>query len=367
LEIDYLRMKDYYAIIMAGGIGCRFWPLSRRNKPKQFLDILGTGETLLQQTFNRFKALCPEENIYVVTNTEHTRLVAEQLDINPERILSEPFRKNTAPCIAYATFRIMKENKNAVIAVSPADHIIGKQAVFEEVIRTGYAFSRSNEALITIGLIPDKPETGYGYIQADMKSPILGTRNLYKVDLFHEKPDPEQAKKFLKGGDFFWNSGIFIWSAESILKAFNEFLPEISSVFKSNLSLLGTPQEDDFIAQVYPSFKAVSIDYGIMEKARNVIVITADMGWSDLGTWSSLYAHSVSDENRNSTIMGNAHVFESSGNLISVTPGKKVLLQGLHDYIVVETGDALLVVRKQDEQNIKKYLEKIGNSNGEAS
>jgi mannose-1-phosphate guanylyltransferase len=354
-------MKDNYAIIMAGGVGSRFWPLSRRSKPKQFLDILGTGQTLLQQTFNRFKALCPVENIFVVTNTEHTRLAAEQLNIKPERILSEPFRKNTAPCIAYATFRIMKENKNAVIAVSPADHIIGKQAVFEEVVRSGLAFAGSEDALITIGLVPDKPETGYGYIHADMKSPIPGTPNLYKVKLFHEKPDLKQARKFVKSGDFFWNSGIFIWSAGTIVRAFDQFLPGISSVFKSHLSLLGTPQEDDFIAKVYTSFEAVSIDYGVMEKAHNVFVITADMGWSDLGTWSSLYAQTVPDSKKNSTVRGNAHVFESSGNLISVTPGKKVLLQGLHDYIVVETEDALLIVRKQDEQNIKKYLEKISN------
>jgi mannose-1-phosphate guanylyltransferase len=352
-------VKDNYAIIMAGGIGSRFWPLSRRDKPKQFLDILGTGETLLQQTFNRFKALCPVENIFVVTSTEHTRLVSEQLDIQPERILSEPFRKNTAPCIAYATFRIMKENKNAVIAVSPADHIIGKLAVFEEVVRAGYAFAGAEDALITIGLIPDNPETGYGYIQADIKSTIQGTGNLYKVKLFHEKPNLEKAKKFMESGDFFWNSGIFIWSAESIIKAFNEFLPEISSVFKNNLSLLGSPQEDDFIAQVYPSFKAVSIDYGIMEKAFNVFVITADMGWSDLGTWSSLYAHSVSDENRNSALNGNTFAFESTGNLISVSPGKTVLIQGLHDYVVVETGDAILIIKKQDEQKIKNYLEII--------
>jgi mannose-1-phosphate guanylyltransferase len=360
-------MKDNYAVIMAGGIGSRFWPLSRREKPKQFLDILGTGETLLQQTFNRFKALCPVENIYVVTSTEHARLVAEQLDINPERILSEPFRKNTAPCIAYATFRIMKENQNAVIAVSPADHIIGKQEVFEEVLNSAYTFAGSEDALITIGLVPDKPETGYGYIHADMGSSVGETANLFKVKLFHEKPNLEQAKKFMESGDFFWNSGIFIWSAESIVKAFDNFLPDISSDFRENISLLGTPQEKGFIAEVYPSFKAVSIDYGIMEKARNVFVITADMGWSDLGTWSSLHDHTSCDKDNNAIVKGSAHIFESTGNLISVTPGKKVLLQGLNDFIVVETEDALLIIRKQDEQNIKKYLEKIGHSNVYAS
>jgi mannose-1-phosphate guanylyltransferase len=352
-------MKDNYAIIMAGGIGSRFWPLSTSTRPKQFLDILGTGETLLQQTFNRFKALCPAENIFVVTSTEHAGLVAEQLDIKPDRILSEPFRKNTVPCIAYATFRIMKENKNAVIAVSPADHIIGKQDVFEEVVSAGYAFAGAEDGLITIGLVPDKPETGYGYIQADMTSAVEGTENLFKVKLFHEKPDLEQAKKFMVSGDFFWNSGIFIWSAASIVKAFDQFMPDVSSVFRENMSVLGTPREEGFITEVYPSFKAVSIDYGVMEKARNVFVITADMGWSDLGTWSSLYAHSPSDENQNSAISGNAFAFESSGNLISVSPGKTVLIQGLQDYIVVETGDAILIIKKQDEQKLKAYLEMI--------
>jgi mannose-1-phosphate guanylyltransferase len=354
-------MKDNFALIMAGGIGSRFWPLSTNAKPKQFLDILGSGETLLQQTFNRFRSLCPVENIFVITNAEHSDLVAEQLDIAPERILQEPYRKNTAPCIAYGTYKILKENPEAVIAVSPADHIIGKQDVFEEVLHSAYAFAGSRDALITIGLIPDKPETGYGYIQADLQSQVGETGNLYKVRLFHEKPELEQAVRFVESGDFFWNSGVFIWSAGSVIRAFDQFMPEVSAVFKNNLSILGTSQESDFITKVYSTFKAISIDYGIMEKARNVYVITAEMGWSDLGTWSSLYGHSVADEHGNATVRGKAYIFESSGNLVSVTSGKKVLIQGLQDFVVVETEDALLIVRKEDEQNIKKYLERIEN------
>ena len=356
-------MKDNYAIIMAGGIGSRFWPLSRPDKPKQFLDILGTGETLLQQTFHRFRELCPVDNIFVVTNNEHKELVQEQLGIKPERILCEPVRRNTAPCIAYGTFKILKENENAVIAVSPADHIIGRQKLFDEVVLSGFAFAQANDALITIGIQPDKPETGYGYIRADRKSPLDDGGNLFKVKSFTEKPDIRRARRFLKSGDYFWNSGIFIWNAGSIVKAFDQFLPDVSSVFRENMSLLGTPQENGFIAEAYPSFKAVSIDYGIMEKAGNVYVITADPGWSDLGTWSSLYSHTLPDNNRNSTVNGRAHTFDSTDNLISVTPGKKVLLQGLHDYIVVETEDALLIVRRQDEQKIKEYLEMIGEFN----
>lgn len=352
-------MTDRYALIMAGGIGSRFWPLSTNEKPKQFLDILGTGETLLQHTFNRFKSLCPAENIYVVTSAEHVHLVAEQLDIAPDRILPEPVRKNTAPCIAYGTYRILKENPNAVIAVSPADHVIGKQDKFEEVLGSAYAFADAQDVLITIGLIPDKPETGYGYIQADLQSPVGETGNLYKVSLFHEKPDLEQAKEFVESGDFFWNSGIFVWSAASIINAFDQFLPEVSAVFRNNLSMLGSEDEAGFISGVYPLFKSISIDYGIMEKARNVYVYTADMGWSDLGTWSSLYAHSAAGENGNATVCGKAHFFDSSGNLVSVTSGKKVLIQGLQDYVVVETENALLIVRKKDEQNIKQYLEEM--------
>lgn len=349
-------MKNNYAIIMAGGIGSRFWPLSTHSRPKQFLDIPGTGETLIQQTFNRFRTLCPVENILVITNEEHKELVKQQLDISEEKILTEPLRKNTAPCIAYGTYKILKENEDALIVVSPADHIISRQTEFEEVIRNCFAFARTNQALITMGIRPDKPETGYGYILADKKSPVTGTDHLFKVKSFTEKPDIRLARKFLKSGDYFWNSGIFIWSARSVLKAFDQYLPDVSAAFKENLQALGTPEETQMIKRIYPGFDAVSIDYGIMEKAGNVYVITAEPGWSDLGTWSSLYAHSACDDDGNAIVRGRAHVFDSKGNLISVTSGKKVLIQGLQDYVVVETEDALLIVRKQDEQKIKDYL-----------
>jgi len=352
-------MKDNYAIIMAGGIGSRFWPLSTSTRPKQFLDILGTGETLIQQTFNRFRSVCPVDNILVITNEEHRELVKEQLDIREERILTEPVRKNTAPCIAYGTFKILKENEKATIVVSPADHIIRRREVFDEVISSGLSFARSADSLVTIGIQPDRPETGYGYIRINRQAPVEQFAHFYKVKSFTEKPDLRKARRFLKSGDYFWNSGIFIWSAKSVLKAFDQHLPEVSQAFKCHFSALGTTEEAEVINRIYPAFDAVSIDYGIMEKAGNVYVVTADPGWSDLGTWGSLYDQLSAGAGDNVTVRGRAHTFESSGNLISVTDGKKVLIQGLQDYVVVETEDALLIVRKQDEQNIKKYLEKM--------
>ena len=341
---------------MAGGVGSRFWPLSRENKPKQFLDILGSGETLIQQTFNRFKNLCLPENILVVTSDEHKNIVREQLGIAPERILTEPFRKNTAPCIAYGSYKIFKENKNAFITVSPADHIISETSVFEKVINTGFEFASSDNSIVTIGIKPDKPETGFGYIQSEKMS-YKG--DIFKVKSFREKPDLPTAEFFLRSGDFFWNSGIFIWSAKTILKAFDDYLPDISAPFRENIKVLGSDTEESFIKSTYSTFRNISIDYGIIEKADNVFVISADMGWSDLGTWSSLYSHSKSDSTSNAIVRGNAHTFDCSNNLISITPGKSVILQGLTDYIVVETDDALLVIKKQDEQNIKNYLEAL--------
>lgn len=356
-------MKDRYVIIMAGGIGSRFWPLSRPARPKQFLDILGTGKTLIQETFNRFRKVCPAENIIVVTNDEHRSLVMEQLDINAERILSEPMRKNTAPCIAYGTFKIMKENRNAVIAVTPADHLISEQEVFEDIINAGYDFVTSDDSILTVGIKPDKPDTGYGYIQAGSRMKMQNLNALYRVKSFREKPDPELARSFVASGDFFWNSGIFLWKGNTIINAFDDFLADISYPFHDNIALLGTSYETDFIRKAYSSFKSISIDYGILEKASNVFVLPADMGWSDLGTWSSLYCRSKPGRNRNSEVRGSAFTFECSGNLISVTPGKIVLLQGLDDYMVVETEDALLIMKKKDEQKLKEYLREI-NMNG---
>lgn len=352
-------MDDRFVIIMAGGVGSRFWPLSRHEKPKQFLDILGTGETLLQQTYRRFKSAFPEKNIFIVTSTGHKDLAIEQLGINPSNVLAEPFRRNTAPCLAYGTFRILKENPNAVIAVTPADHLIVKEEEFCSVLQESMDFAQENDALVTLGIKPDRPETGYGYIQADRKKPVDGYKNLLKVKTFTEKPDIDLARKFIQSGDFYWNSGVFIWNIKSILAAFEKYLPDMYSVFDEGKKLIGTRMEKSFIVRTYTECRSISIDYGIMEKADNVFVKCADIGWSDLGTWSSLYEHSVVDKKGNSVISGNVFSYDNRGNIFNISTGKVAIIQGLKDYIVVESDDVLLIVKKEEEQNIKNYLEDV--------
>jgi mannose-1-phosphate guanylyltransferase len=352
-------MDKRYVIIMAGGVGSRFWPLSRREKPKQFLDILGTGETLIQQTFRRFKSTCPENNIFVVTSAEHKDLVLEQLDINPENVLAEPFRRNTAPCLAYGTFRIFKENPDAVIVVTPADHLIVKEDKFCRVIRESMDFAGENDALLTLGIKPDRPETGYGYIQADRKKPVKGFDNLLKVKTFTEKPDIDLARKFIQSGDFYWNSGIFIWNLKTIMAAFEKHLPDMFSAFDEGRKLFGTRQEKSFIGRTYTECRSISIDYGIMEKADNVYVMCTDIGWTDLGTWSSLYDHSEADKRGNAILGGNIFSYDNKGNIFNISPGKVAVIQGLKDYIVIESEDVLLIVKKEEEQNIKNYLEDV--------
>ncbi len=352
-------MDNKYVIIMAGGVGSRFWPLSRQYKPKQFLDILGTGETLIQQTYRRFKDICPAENIFVVTGAEQRNLVLEQLDIKPSNVLGEPLRRNTAPCLAYGIFRIVKEDPEAVIAVTPADHLIVKEDKFREEINRCFDFARDHDALVTLGIKPDRPETGYGYIQADRKKTVKGYERLLKVKTFTEKPDLELAKVFLKSGDFYWNSGIFIWHNKSVLSAFEKYMPETFSVFDEGRELFGTKNEKSFIAKAYAVCRSISIDYGIMEKADNVYVMCTDIGWSDLGTWSSLYDHTSHDKKGNAVVSGEVLSYDSNGNIFNISPGKVAVVQGLSDYIVVDSEDVLLVVRKEEEQNIKKYLEDV--------
>ncbi len=358
-------MDNRYVIIMAGGVGSRFWPLSRREKPKQFLDILGTGETLLQQTFRRFKLVCPENHIYVVTSQEHKDLAVSQLGIDPENVLAEPFRRNTAPCLAYGIFRVLKENPDAVIAATPADHLIVKEDEFTGVIKECMDFAENHDALLTLGIKPDKPETGYGYIQADRRKPVNGHENLLKVKTFTEKPNIDLARVFIQSGDFFWNSGIFIWKISSILAAFEHYLPDMYSAFDEGKKLMGTRQEKSFIRSTYTECKSISIDYGIMEKAENVYVMCTDIGWSDLGTWSSLYEHSSVDKSGNSIICGNVFSYDNKGNIFNINPKKVAVIQGLKDYVVVDSDDVLLIVRKEEEQNIKNYLEDVKNETGE--
>jgi mannose-1-phosphate guanylyltransferase len=350
---------------MAGGVGSRFWPLSRRERPKQFLDILGTGETLLQMTYRRFSSICRKENILVVTSAEHKDLVTNQLDIDPVNVLAEPFRRNTAPCLAYGTFMIMKNNPDAVIAVTPADHLIIKEEKFSNVIKSALDFADKNQALLTLGIRPDRPETGYGYIQADIKKPVAGYDNLLKVKTFTEKPDIELAKKFIESGDFYWNSGIFIWNTRAIGEAFVKYLPDMYSAFEEGKELLGTKEENKFIARTYTECRSISIDYGIMEKADNVYVMGTDIGWSDLGTWSSLYEHATIDKRGNAMVAGKIFSYDCRGSIFNISDRKIAVVQGLKDYIVVDSEDVLLVVKKEDEQLIKKYVEDVKEATGE--
>jgi len=352
---------------MAGGIGSRFWPLSKTQRPKQFLDILGMGRTLLQQTFDRFVQLIPARQIFIVSNLEYKQLIIDQLpDIPEENILLEPLRRNTAPCIDYANFRINQKNPDANIVVAPSDHLIVKEEEFLRHVKEGLEFVGANDALLTMGIVPSRPETGYGYIQSIQKK-IKGyeSTGLRKVKTFTEKPDLKLARIFLDSGDFYWNAGIFFWSLKTIMRAFESFLPEIHTLFREGSETYGTKKEKAFIETTYSNCRNISIDYGVMEKADNVFVLVSDFGWSDLGTWGSLYDQLDKDENQNSVTGKHVFMYDSSGNIINVPDDKLVVLQGLKDYIVVQNEGIILVCRRKDEQKIKQFVNEIKSELGE--
>lgn len=355
---------NYYCVIMAGGVGARFWPMSKTARPKQFIDILGTGETLIQTTFKRFKKICPAENIYIVTSEIYRDLVKKHLpEISDEQILGEPMRRNTAPCIAYANYKILNKNPDANIVVAPSDHIILKQDNFTEAILAGLNATANNDWLLTLGIKPTRPDTGYGYIQFDDSNAV--DKRISKVKTFTEKPQLELAESFLKSGDFLWNSGIFIWRLKSIMKAFDTYLPEIKDVFKEGNGKYDTPEENTFISKAYTIVRNVSIDYGIMEKAGNVFVLSADLGWSDLGTWGSLYENRPKDKRGNAIVGDNVMAYDLKGCVVNIPKGKLVVLQGLEDYIVAEEDNVLLVCRKQDEQEIRRFVNDVRVEKGE--
>lgn len=344
---------------MAGGIGSRFWPMSRQTFPKQFHDILGTGKTLIQMTYDRFLKLCPPENILVVTNARYKNLVLEQIpDMKPDQVLCEPFMRNTAPCVAYANFRIAAESENANIIVAPSDHLVLNVDEFISTMGIALDEASKQENLVTIGIQPSRPDTGYGYIQHEEKENATH-KDLRKVKTFTEKPDLDLAKKFLASGDFAWNSGIFIWHINTIQQAFAQNLPEVYNLFKSGDGKYGTAEEDAFIQQVYPSCENISIDYGIMEKADNVSVVLSDFGWSDLGTWGSLYTHVNLDLHNNAVVGDNTVMYNCVNNMVYSPDEKLVVLHGMNDFIVVDTEDALLICKKSDEQKIKQFVNDI--------
>jgi len=355
-------MKDNYAVIMAGGIGSRFWPMSKTSYPKQFHDVLGTGRTLIQMTFDRFKDICPDENILIVTNEIYKDLVLEQLpSIKENQVLCEPSRRNTAPCIAYACYKINAINPAANVIVAPSDHLILKEDVFTETINTAIGQAQANSSLVTLGIKPSRPDTGYGYIQFTDEDGTVSS-DVKRVKTFTEKPQLELAKEFLKSGDFYWNSGIFIWTLPSILKAFEDYLPEVDKLFKEGAGKYNTPEEEAFIGEIYPICKNISIDYGIMEKAEQVYVVLSDFGWSDLGTWGSLYTHIDHDNDANAIVGDNVMMYDSSNNMVKMPEEKLVVIQGLDDYIVVESDNTLLICKKEDEQKIKQFVTDIKTS-----
>jgi mannose-1-phosphate guanylyltransferase len=355
--------KHHYVAIMAGGIGSRFWPMSRSNYPKQFLDILHIGKTLIQQTYERYSKLVPKENIYVVTSQDYVSIVKQQLQELPvENILAEPSRKNTAPCIAYIAFKLMKRDPKAVMIAAPSDNLILDTDEFVKTATKALDFVDHINAFVTIGIKPTYPNTGYGYIQHET---VAAAPDIYKVKTFTEKPNEELAKAFIASGDFLWNAGIFTWKVKNIIAAFEKHLPEMHEVFAAEKDKFNTAAEAAAIEQIYPQCTNISIDFGIMEKADNVYVIPASFSWSDLGTWNSAWDNMEKDYFGNAVAGKNVMVVDADNCMVHVPNEKLVLLQGLHDYIVVDTKDVLLICKKDQEQEIKEYVAEVKRNKGD--
>lgn len=351
-------MKDNYAIIMAGGVGSRFWPLSTEEHPKQFLDVLGTGKSLIQMTFERLNKIVPSENVYVVTNKMYQRIVLEQIpQLSSEQVLCEPERKNTAPCIAYASAKIHSNNPNAKLIVSPADHLIAQPEKFVETVNLAIEQAEKNR-IVTIGIRPTRPDTGYGYIEFDPGANRL-VNKILEVKQFREKPKLEIAKEFVLAGNFYWNSGIFIWKSQTVLDALQSFQPELFQLFASDLSFYNTKKEQNKIDECFAKCKDISIDFAVMEHAKNIDVILSDFDWSDLGTWGSL-DEQLEKDSRNNTIQGdNVHLFDCKNSMIHLKNGKQAIIEGLKNFIVIDTDEKLLILRKENEQELKQFLKSI--------
>ncbi|MBZ4651349.1 MAG: Guanylyltransferase [Proteiniphilum sp.] len=348
-----MRNNHNYCVIMSGGVGSRFWPFSKEDKPKQFLDFFGTGRSLLQSTYDRFRKIVPLENIYIVTNDAYAGMTRQQLpELSENQLLLEPLRRNTAPAIAFASYRIHAVDPEANIIVAPSDHLILKEDLFVADMRKGLAFVEENPVLLTLGIRPSRPETGYGYIQVDGNN----CEGIEKVKAFTEKPDLELAKKFLESGEFMWNSGIFLWNVNSILNAFREYLPDVVQKFDEGKALFNTPREKQFVDETFPFCPNISIDYGILEKADNVYVNISDFGWSDLGTWGALHEVSQRDSDNNAQLNCKTLYIESTDNIVAMSDDKLVVLQGLDDYIVAESDNVLLICKKSEEQRIKHFV-----------
>jgi len=353
-------MEDNYVIIMAGGVGTRFWPFSRSTNPKQFHDVLGVGKTMIQQTVERFEGVCPKENIYIVTSEEYYDLCKQQMPyLSDDQILLEPSRRNTAACIGYACYKIANKNPNANIVVAPADHIILREEEFRTRIKMALHFSAKNDVLVTLGIKPTRPDTGYGYIQF-----TEAEGDLKRVRTFTEKPTLEWALKFIESGEFVWNAGIFIWNVQTIKKSFEMFLPEMAEAFEEIKKDFYSDREAEALKKAYPQCKNISIDNGVMEKAENVFVVLSDIGWSDLGTWKSLYDVSPKDENQNA-IDGETMLFDTKNSIIKTPHDRLVVINGLDGYIVAEYDNVLMICKKEDEQKVKEFVALAGNKGKE--
>ena len=351
-----MNRKNCYCVIMAGGAGTRFWPLSRTAKPKQFLDVADTGKTFIQSTYERFQKIVPKENILIVTGDRYRDIVMEQLpDLAPENLLLEPYSRNTAPCIAYATYTLLKRDPQARMVVTPSDHMIDNEELFAETIRKAFDYIEENDVLMTLGVVPTRPDTNYGYVQA------IGGKEAYKNDepmqvkTFTEKPDKDMATLFISTGEFFWNAGIFLWKASTIKSEMERHLPEVTGLFNGWEMALGSKIEGEFIARAFTDCPNISVDYGVMEKAENVYVRCSDFGWSDVGTWGSLWTLLPHDEDGNAVVGRNVHLYECKGCIVHAPDAESVVLEGIEDSIVVERAGRILICRMSEEQRIKEF------------
>ena len=341
---------------MAGGIGSRFWPMSTQERPKQFIDVMGCGRTLIQLTVDRFEGVCPKENIWVVTSDKYADIVHEQLPEVPEsNILREPCRRNTAPCIAYVCWKIKARNPKANVVVTPSDHVVMNVKEFQRVITSALDYTQSSDAILTLGMKPTRPETGYGYIEADLSSASTSNSEIFRVDSFKEKPDVETAERYIRQNNYFWNAGIFIWNVNTIVNAFRIYQPEIAEIFTNLMPYFYTPSEQQEIDTHFPECPNISVDYAILEKSDEIYVFPADFGWSDLGTWGSLYTHLQQDENNNAVVGQNINLVDCKNCVVHTPSERKVVIQGLDNFIVAESDNTLLICKKENEQNIKDW------------
>ena len=351
-----MAYKNNHLVIMAGGVGSRFWPMSTAEKPKQFIDVLGVGRTLLQLTLDRFEGICDPQNVWVVTNEKYADIVRQQLpEVPAGNVLCEPCRRNTAPCIAYVSWRIKKKDPKANVVVTPSDHIVVNGEEFRRVVSQCMKFTSETDAIVTLGMKPTRPETGYGYIQADLSTSSPRNKEIFRVDSFREKPSQEKAMEYIRNKSYFWNAGIFIWGVGTIVNAFRVYQPAINRVFESLLPVYGTPREQEEINKRFPECESISVDYAIMEKAEEIFVCPADFGWSDLGTWGSLLAQTKKDLYGNSIIGENVNLYDTHNSIIHTLDHKRVVVQGLDGYIVAESDGRLLICKLSEEQRIRQF------------